>query len=57
VLGRGIRVGHCSVAMLMQHAGIQGRNGSPKRRGLPGVPTAEDPVDRVFAATRPTSCG
>ena len=53
VLGRGIRVGHCSVAMLMQRARIQGRTGSPKRRGMPGAPTAEDLVDRLFVRERP----
>jgi putative transposase len=53
VLGRGIRVGHCSVAMLMQRAGIQGRTGSPKRRGMPGIATAEDLVDRVFHRNAP----
>ena len=30
VLGRGIRVGHNAVAMLMQRAGIAGRNGAPQ---------------------------
>jgi transposase InsO family protein len=53
VLGRGVRVGHCSVAMLMQRAGIKGRTGSPKRRGMPGVATAEDLVDRVFHRNAP----
>lgn len=37
VLGRGIRVGHNAVAMLMQRAGIAGRNGARKWRGEPGV--------------------
>src|SRR5262249_56970093 len=49
----GIRVGHCSIAMLMQRAGIQGRNGSPKRRCLPGVPSAGDLVERVFSRDAP----
>ena len=53
VLGRTIRVGHNAVAMLMRRAGIQGRTGSPKRRGLPGVPTADDLVDRVFIREGP----
>jgi transposase InsO family protein len=53
VLGRGIRVGHCSVAMLMQRAGIQGRTGSPKRRNVPGLATADDLVDRVFRRDAP----
>lgn len=53
VLGRAIRVGHNAVAMLMQRAGIRGRTGSPKRRGLPGAPTADDLVDRMFVRERP----
>jgi len=53
VLGRGVRVGHCSVAMLMQRAAIRGRTGSPKRRGMPAVATAEDLVDRVFHRNAP----
>ena len=53
VLGRSIRVGHNAVTMLMQRAGIQGRTGSPKRRDLPGTPTAEDLVDRIFVRERP----
>ena len=53
VLGRGIRVGHNAVAMLMQRARIAGRTGSPKRRGMPGAPTADDLVDRVFVRERP----
>ena len=35
VLGRGIRVGHNAIAMLMRRAGIAGRTGAPKRRGIP----------------------
>jgi putative transposase len=53
VLGRAIRVGHKAVAMLMQWAGIQGRTGSPKRRGMPGAPTADDLVDRIFVREEP----
>jgi transposase InsO family protein len=52
VLGRGIRVGHNAIAMLMQRAGIAGRNGARKWRGVPGA-TAEDLVDRVFRRERP----
>jgi transposase InsO family protein len=51
-LGRGIEVGHNAVAMLMNRAGIAGRNGAPKWRGS-GEPTAEDLVDRKFLRTRP----
>ena len=39
--------------MLMQRAGIAGRNGARKRRGVPGTPTAEDLVDRKFLRERP----
>jgi putative transposase len=53
VLGRGIQVGHNAVAMLMHRAGIAGRTGSPKRRGLSGLATAEDLVDRMFRRDRP----
>ncbi len=53
VLGRGVRVGHNAVAMLMQRARIQGRTGSPKRRGMPDAPTADDLVDRIFVRERP----
>jgi putative transposase len=48
VLGRGIQVGHNAVAMLMHRAGIAGRTGAPKRRGMPGIATADDLVDRKF---------
>jgi len=53
VLGRGIRVGRGTVAMLMLRAGIAGRSGAPKRRWESGVPTAEDLVDRVFRRSGP----
>jgi putative transposase len=53
VLGRGIRVGHNAVAMLMQRAGIAGRMGAPKRRGVPAAQTAEDLVERVFCREGP----
>jgi transposase InsO family protein len=53
VLGRGIRVGHDAVAMLMRRAGIAGRNGARSWRGVPGLATAEDLVDRVFRRERP----
>jgi transposase InsO family protein len=39
--------------MLMQRAGIAGRNGVRKWRGIPGAATAEDLVDRQFRRTRP----
>src|SRR4029453_13708479 len=53
VLGRGIQVGHNAVAMLMQRAGIAGRNGARKWRGVPGMPAAEDLVDRQFRRSPP----
>jgi putative transposase len=52
-LGCGIQVGHNAIVMLMRRAGIAGRTGSPKRRGLPGARTAEDLVDRMFVHERP----
>jgi putative transposase len=39
--------------MLMQRAGIAGRNGARKWRGVPGTPTAEDLVDRRFRRSSP----
>ena len=53
VLGRGIRVNHNAVSLLMQRAGIQGRSGIRRRYTMPGAATAEDLVDRVFARSRP----
>ena len=52
VLGRGIQVGHNAVAMLMQRAGVVGRTGA-RKRSLPGAPTADDLVDRMFVRDRP----
>ena len=37
----------------MQRAGIAGRNGARRWRGVPGTPTAEDLVDRQFRRGRP----
>jgi transposase InsO family protein len=53
VLGRGIRVGHNAVAMLMRRAGIAGRSGARTRYGIPSVATADDRVDRMFVRERP----
>ncbi len=53
VLGRGIRVGHNAVAMLMQRARIAGRSGARRRWGLSGAATADDLVDRMFIRERP----
>jgi putative transposase len=55
VLGRGIQVGHNAVAMLMQRAGIAGRNGARKWRGVSGAATAEDLVDRKFQRAHPNA--
>jgi hypothetical protein len=57
VLGRGVRVGHNAVAMLMQRAGIAGRSGARRRSGVPGAPTADHLVDRVFARDLRISSG
>jgi putative transposase len=56
-LGRGIQVGHNAVAMLMQRAGIAGRNGARTWRGVPSTPTAEDLSTASSAAAARTSCG
>ena len=53
VLDRGIQVGHNAVAMLMQRAGIAGRNGARKRYGIRSLATADDLVDRMFVRERP----
>ncbi|MFV2198393.1 transposase [Nocardiopsis sp. LOL_012] len=48
-LGRGLRVWHGAVAMLMPRAGLKGVTGRPKwRRARPDLVSA-DPVDRQFA--------
>ena len=52
ILGRGITVGHNAVAMLMHRADIAGRNGA-RKRSVPGAPTADDLVDRIFVRDRP----
>jgi transposase InsO family protein len=39
--------------MLMRRAGIQGRNGARRWRGVSGIATAEDLVDRQFRRSRP----
>ena len=53
VLGRGLTVGHNAVAMLVRRAGIAGRNGARKWKGVPGLAIAEDLVDRRFRRSRP----
>ena len=47
-LGRGVRVGHGAVEMLMQRAGLQGVTGRPKFRQIANVATASDRVERSF---------
>jgi hypothetical protein len=49
----GIVVGHQSVEMLMQRAGLQGVAGRPRQRHLSNVATATDLVDRQFQRTEP----
>ena len=55
VLGRGIRVGHNAVAMLMRRAGIAGRTGAPKRRGMPGQASADGSGRPQIPSGRPES--
>ena len=57
VLGRGIRVGHNAVAMLMQRAGIAGHNGARKWRGVPAWRRLRTSSTVSFAASAPTSSG
>ena len=52
-MGRGVCVGHNSVAMLMHRAGLQGLPGAPKRRSRHQTPTVGDLVDRNFARAEP----
>ncbi len=52
-LGRGVRVGHGAVEMLMQRAGLAGICGRPKYRHVPNAPTAGDHVDRQFRRDEP----
>jgi len=53
VLGRGIRIGHGAVEMLMRQAGITGISGRPKWRHAKPGNIARDLVDRCFARTSP----
>ena len=53
VLGRGIRVGHGAVEMLMRQAGITGITGRPKWRHAKPDNIARDLVDRCFTRTSP----
>ena len=53
VLGRGIQVGHNAVAMLMQRAGIAGRNGARKWRGVPGTRPPRTSSTAASAASGP----
>ena len=52
-LGRGIRVGHNAVAMLMRRAGLAGLSGRRGWRRIPNMATAADLVDRRFTRDRP----
>ena len=48
ILGHGLALGHGTVAMLMQRAGIAGVSGRPRFRRIPNVATARDLVERRF---------
>lgn len=52
-LGRGVRVGHNAVEMLMSRAQIYGLPGPKRRKKVSRVVTATDLVDRDFARIEP----
>jgi putative transposase len=52
-LGRGIRIGHNTVELLMQRAGLRGLPGARGKRLVSHEPTAEDLVDRRFTREGP----
>lgn len=52
-LGRGVKVGHNAVEMLMSRAQIYGLPGPKRRKKVPRVVTATDLVDRDFARVEP----
>jgi transposase InsO family protein len=53
VLGRGLVVGHNTVALLMRRAGIRGLPASHHRQWRHSIPTADDLVDRNFTRSDP----
>lgn len=52
-LGRGVKVSHGAVEMLMRRASLRGAGGRPKYRHVPNAPTASDFVDRNFRSESP----
>ena len=52
-LGRGVKVGHNAIEMLMSRAQIYGLPGPKRRKKVPRVVTATDLVDRDFARVEP----
>lgn len=52
-MGRGIKVGHNAVAMLMHRANLQGLPGARLRRARHQAPTASGLVDRRFSRSEP----
>jgi putative transposase len=52
-LGHGLALGHGTVALLMQRAGIAGVSGRPRFRRIPNVATASDLVERRFGREEP----
>jgi len=52
-LGRGVRVSHGTVELLMRRAGLRGFAGRPRYRHVPNVPTAADAVERNFGRSAP----
>lgn len=52
-LGHGLVVGHGTVALLMQRAGIAGVTGRPRFRRIPNMATASDLVERRFGRDDP----
>ena len=52
-LGHGLVVGHGTVALLMQRAGIAGVTGRPRFRRIPNMATAADLVERRFGRDDP----
>lgn len=52
-LGRGVKVGHSAIEMLMSRAQIYGLPGAKRRKKVPRVVTATDLVDRNFDRVEP----
>lgn len=52
-LGRGVKVGHGAIEMLMSRAQIYGLPGPRRRKKVPRLVTASDLVDREFTRPEP----